>query len=268
MREKLNVFRRRLFLSRLPHLTRKGKLLRNLICVVLLGALCAVLLGVWQATPEQALRQAERSYLLGPSNIIGVIYPDDYPMMDRLEDKAGPASTMALVWDEVHQYMVVSELGDQIFCYLRMNKTDGWLHAMKKQGEVSLNEIMVGRDCTWLLLYTTLPGVKYARLEGREYSWNIENVGDKTYTYTARQTLFEIEAETAGNGLFFLLDDAVRTTDLDLPVRTVTAESPTDLEYPEEDLPQSVFYLTLLNENGEILYEKPWIKESGDYYED
>lgn len=69
MRERLRK-RRRKIAAKLPGLTRRGRLVRNLACVLLLAVLCWVLLGAPALTEAWAFRRAERRNLVGPSEIL------------------------------------------------------------------------------------------------------------------------------------------------------------------------------------------------------
>lgn len=140
--------------ARLPRLTRRGRLVRNLICAVLLGGLCYVLLGAPPLTEKQALHQAERQNMLEPSEIIDVIDVSwegfNYDRLMVAENDEGyilydPKPPARLVYREKGERVTlmappvsVSFIGDQgLFLFTE-------LPAVRGQLELMLNSEIIG----------------------------------------------------------------------------------------------------------------------------
>lgn len=63
-------------LKRIPSLNRPGRTARNLICCVLLLLLCWYVMGAEPFLPRWAFRMAERTQMVGPADILDVVWLD------------------------------------------------------------------------------------------------------------------------------------------------------------------------------------------------
>jgi hypothetical protein len=67
--DKLKNFTRRIT-SRIPRLSRPWRVVRNLVCIVLAAYLAWMFAGGYAVTAQGAFRQAEKKYMVGPSEIL------------------------------------------------------------------------------------------------------------------------------------------------------------------------------------------------------
>lgn len=224
-----------------PRLTRRGKFVRNLICMILMAGLCYLLLGAPPLTAEQAFRRAERQHLVGPAEIIASVdmeqlaLPEERPMELELFDRE---------WARMGAFMV-GEADGALSCLWQYGGSDcfNWL---PKAGDVTFFLFWecgseAGREGGAALLYTDLPGAARAEVRLREQSG-----GSVRHDNTLAGA-----GEAAAEGVFVI------------PV--TACEMPVKLAEGAERLPGTA-EITLFDEAGTAIYHEIWTEDEGGTY--
>ena len=168
-------------------MTRKGKLLRNAVCIVLLLILCYRLLGCPPLTAMHAFRQAERQNLAEPSEVIARIPGEEVTISRDLLEQFGERNVFGDLSDWVVKDLekvndfILGEKDGTFYCFFWENRGWGWwdanpirsyLFKRGKSGDVTVMPINIHysesrlKACV-LLLHTELPAVS-ASVEVRE----------------------------------------------------------------------------------------------------
>lgn len=133
-------------LKRIPRLSRPRRIVRNLICCVLLLVLCWFVMGAEPFLPRWAFRVAERTRLTGPAEILDVV---------RMERDSGSNLYIAIGEDQ---------WGYSVFGPTRYAKPDirYTFFYQEKQENVNLMipDALVVPDEWPIILFTQLPAVR------------------------------------------------------------------------------------------------------------
>ena len=206
-------------------LTRKGKIVRNIFCILLLAVACYRLLDCPAFGPVHAFRQAERQNLVGRSEILIVV---------------SSAEMRALL--SVEASVVVGEQGDAIQWQV---EKDGqrWFGIQKKTGGVTVDILWAGANepserSALLLLKTELPGASTARVELPMQAYHMDMDAVTEFSLSGEGNVLE-------NGVFLLLLSSAGEAE------SVETEYPNAyMSYEFNDM-----HITILDANGVSLYD-------------
>ena len=134
MKERLKRGWKRLC-GRVPPHTRKGKLIRNVICILVLVLFCWCCLGAPALTPRWDFRREERTHLIGPANILAVIPGDVMELPEvGIREFASEKGSFVHMMEQI-RWIVVGEQDGLLYCtYRELNAGSHWWEA----GESSL----------------------------------------------------------------------------------------------------------------------------------
>lgn len=225
---------------KLPHLTRKGKTIRNLVCVVLLAGLCYLLLGAPPLTARQAFRRAERQNLVGPSEIIAAVSLKKLDLPEEVEHRE--TERFDREWTRMG-FFAVGEQGDRLSYVWKYGFT--YFNQVEKEGEVTFFPVWTCMNgdgvCEGGLILLQTEWKQAARAEVRicEYSGHYYNdlVG---------------AGMAVGDGVFIL--PVVRN---DGPVK----EKEEKLTYSD-----STASILIYDDTGTVIYHKTWTADEGGTY--
>ena len=143
MREKWKAFRRR----HPSRLTRGQKLLRNVVCVLLLLLLGYRLLGCPPLTAMHAFRQAERQNLAGPSEVIARVPGEDVTILRENLEQFGERNYFGdlgndwVVYDlERTKDHILGEKDGTFYCFFWEIRDWSWWNSTPVRSLLSLQE--------------------------------------------------------------------------------------------------------------------------------
>lgn len=256
MKERLKQGWKRLW-SRVPPYTRKGKLIRNVVCILVLAVFCWCCLGAPALTPRWDFRREERTHLVGPAEILAVIPGDvmDLPEVSFEEFASGKGSFVRIM--ERIRWIVVGEQNGFLYCtYRELNGGSHWWEAgesklivAEKTGSVSMipayriggstQGIAGPYTCGWLLIVqTNLPDARHIRIELQDYN-PYRKEGEVIY-YT---NLCTGTGEVQKNGLFVV--PVIQSSD---PV--------VDTEGIDGAFDKGLAHIVITDTNGETIYDE------------
>lgn len=173
-------------IGKIPPRSRGGKLIRNMVCILLLCVVIWWCFGMPALSVRHAFRRAERANLLEPSEILAVIpgsaveLPEEEPWDGSLSDdwsiRQALKRTRAFVVGSTGDYLLCfgweEPLSDGIYAVYRESE---WLNVTQKTGEVTVTRTASygnGLETVGELLFvqTDLPGAHRIVLETRGFS--------------------------------------------------------------------------------------------------
>ena len=249
--------------SRIPPHTRKGKLIRNVVCILVLVVFCWCCLGAPALTPRWDFRREERTHLVGPAEILAVVPGDVMELPEvSFEEFASGKGTFVHLMEQI-RWIVVGEQNGLLYCaYRQLNAGSHWWEAgesrlivAEKADDVSvipayrMVSSTYGKDEVYtagrlLVVQTDLPDAQHIQIELQDYSdrWN----GDEVTHYT---NLCSGTGEVQKNSLFVV--PVMKSSD---PV--------VDTEGIDGEFDKCLVHAVITNSAGETIYDEVLIVEN------
>ena len=245
------------WVSRIPPRHRGGKLLRNVVCILLLLCVIWFCCDAPALSPRHAFRRMERVFMLEPAEILAVVPKGELEI--RAQEpwvRGNPPDDnffrTQLSW--IHAY-VVGEWEDTLtlFCWERLGGFVEWkptasVRFVKKQGPVTVVEDMSALDNDWemvggvYLVHTDLPGARRVSLEVRTLQ---PRLGEERVKYT---NWCNGTASVQGDGVFIV------------PVFQAAAGEPA-FEKTGGSADQYEAHIVITDAAGKIIYDETLIVE-------
>ena len=190
----------------IPPRSRRGKLIRNVLCIALLALAGYIILGGPAVTPRQEFRRMERAWMREPADILAVVRTADLEFPPEGEWKYGqpPAGTWARAQMQDSRNYVIGRQEEELVCMVLGR------HKMTYQqigstlfapvtGDVTLVRAAdYQNDGALYYVYTTLPGAYRVLLEVR----TVTEEGNSASGYWFRSSWCAGTGENQGNGVF------------------------------------------------------------------
>lgn len=202
-------------IQKIPPHGRRGKLIRNILCMVLLVLAGYIILGAPALSARHAFRRAERARLREPSEILAVVRTNDLVFPPEKEWQYGqpPADTWARGMLMEKRGYVIGRLDDELVCLatkddLGLNQP-GPEHIVPITGEVTLVRAFdYQNDGALYYVYTTLPDAHRVTLEVRTVA---EEENEASGLRWFRSNWCAGTGENQGSGVFVI--PILRSTD-------------------------------------------------------
>lgn len=245
------------WMSRIPPRNRGGKLIRNMVCILLLLCVIWLCCDAPALSPRHAFRRMERVFMLEPAEILAVVpkraleirAPEPWVNGNPPDD-----NFFRIQLGRIHAY-VVGEWDDTLtlFCWESLGGFVEWkptasVRFVKKQGAVTVVEDMSVLDNDWemvggvYLVHTDLPGARRVSLEVRTLQ---PRLGEDRVQYT---NWCSGTASVQGDGVFIV------------PVFQADAGDPA-FEKAEGSADQYEAHIVITDAAGKIIYDETLIVE-------
>lgn len=239
-------------IAKLPPRSRRGKLVRNVICILLLVMVGWTLLGAPALFPRQTFRSLARAYMMDDPEILAVLSAKELDLMEEPQWANGRLPDNWYMWSQMERMLdiTVGQDGDQLLIVRREEaySNEQWwdinawpVPAERKDGvAITVIEPYYSGNKTYGLLcmvQTELPEAGGIRLDVEHYRWYDGKVWSSSCSGTG---------EVHENGVFVVLATGSGTA----------AVEQQDVDYFTTC---SRFHVIITNAAGETIYDETLI---------